>query len=113
MSRKLPGIGVFTVEAEVGGEATAEFSQAGGKLLAIGLARHAEFPGAADVDFDVVPLFQVEGLDDGGGPADSEAVAPFGDLHRVGPRIHFVEICLSDRWDSRVARLALQAAAMA
>jgi len=70
-------------------KATAEFSQASGKLLAVGLASHAEFPGAGEVDFDVVPLLQVEGLDDGGGKADGETVAPFGDLHRVGFQIYF------------------------
>lgn len=33
--------------------------------MAIGVASHAELPGAGDVDFDVIPLLQIAGRLDG------------------------------------------------
>jgi hypothetical protein len=49
------------------------------------------------VDLDFVAGFQFRGLDHGGGKADGEAIAPFGDLHGTanhvsnpkGDRQHF------------------------
>jgi hypothetical protein len=44
-------------------------------------ARKVERAATGDVDLDLLALFQFERLDHGGGQANREAIAPFGDAH--------------------------------
>jgi len=81
VSKKLPGIGFVAVELEVRRQASSEFAQACEQVLAAGLSGDGELPWAGQVDFDLIAFLQVQGLNDGGGEADGEAIAPFGDLH--------------------------------
>jgi len=78
VSMKLPGTCLVPVEPEVGGQAAPEGPQALQQLLASGLARNPQMPGAFDVDLDLVALTQRQDLDDGGGETDRQAVTPFG-----------------------------------
>src|SRR6266851_785381 len=83
VSKKLPGIRLFPVELEVGRKPPAEGAQALQQLITPGLARNAERAAVGHVDFDVIAGFKLQRLDHGGGKTDSEAVAPFGDVHGI------------------------------
>jgi hypothetical protein len=83
VSKKLPGIRLISVELEIGGEATAEAAKPLQQFLARRFARDAESSGIGDMDFNLIAFFEFEGLDHDGRKTDSEAVAPFGDLHHT------------------------------
>jgi hypothetical protein len=57
-----------------------------------GLARDAELSLVGKMDFDLVALFQLERVDDRGGEANRQAVAPFRDLHGPFKDIRFKNV---------------------
>src|SRR5689334_14279880 len=106
LSKKLPGIRLFPIELEVGGQATTEGSKSLQQLLTPGFVRDGEFTAVGDVDFDLVALLQLQCFDHGGGKADGQAVAPFRDLHEDLNDIRVMN-CISPRPESRLRSMLL------
>ena len=76
----MTGIRLFPVELEVSGQPPPIGAQPVQEILSAWLPRNGELALASDV-INLVALLELQRLDHGGGKADGEAVAPFGDLH--------------------------------
>src|SRR5579863_2365757 len=91
VSKKLPGIGLVAVELEIGRQPPAKGAQPLQEILAAGFASDGERALASDMHFDLVAWLEPERFDNGGGKADGQAIAPFGDLHHALRRIDICE----------------------
>ena len=75
-------------ELEVGGEFAAELAETGEEGFAVRCFRDAQYACVGDGDFYVVAFLQLQRVDDDGGEADGQAIAPFGYLHGCFPWIY-------------------------
>src|SRR3990167_6113374 len=80
-------IGLFAVELEVPGDRAAQLAHTREHFLDVGLLHHGQHAGGLHVDFDFVPVLQLQRLDHGRRQAHRQAVAPFGDFHDAPPDI--------------------------
>ena len=71
---------LLTGEGEIGGQNPAEFLEGREGVVLAGVAGDAEPVGVRDLDLDVVAFLQRQPVDERGGQADGQTVAPFADL---------------------------------
>jgi hypothetical protein len=86
LSKKLTGVGVVSIELEIGRKTATEGAKTLQQLVAPWLACNPELPAAGDMYFDVVGFPEFERSDHGGRKADGKTVSPFGDPHVLSPR---------------------------
>lgn len=70
MSKKLPGIRLFSIELEIGGKTSAKGAKTLQQFLATGLARDRKLAHVRDVDLDLIALAEFQRLGNGGGEPD-------------------------------------------
>src|SRR5580704_9832909 len=96
VSKKLPGIRLFSVKPEVSRQPTAIGAQPVQKILSAWLPRNSKLALVSNVDVNLVTFLQPQRLHHGRGKADGETVAPLGDLHENLPiDTHGIE-CISN-----------------
>jgi hypothetical protein len=97
VSKKLPGIRLFSIELEISRKPTAESAKTPQDLFTSRLPRNTELPVVSDMNFNVIAFLKPERFDHSDRKADSETVAPFGDLHATPPLdIHLRKCILTE-----------------
>src|ERR1700689_3028198 len=91
LSKKLPGIRLIPVELEIGRQPPAKGAQPVREIPSLGFARDAECALAGHVHVNLIAWLELQRFDNRRGKTDSEAVAPFGDLHDALPSDRHVE----------------------
>jgi hypothetical protein len=95
-------VGLVAVEVETLRQGPAERAQRLQRFVAARVAGDAEMRPIGGLDGDFVALLQAERLDDGGGEADGEAVAPAADLDGIPLRLDIPAIVYLTRRNGQV-----------
>jgi hypothetical protein len=83
VSQSLSGVRLVPVELEVGRKTPTEPTKALQRLFSPGRSCHHEFPRTRDADFNLIAFFQLQRLDNRGGWANGETIAPSQDSHDI------------------------------
>src|SRR5260221_2323186 len=81
VSKKLPGICLFAVEFEIGGQAATKGAKTVSQGFAAGPARYRQLARICDGDLDFVTLLQRQHLHHAGWETDRNAILPIFDSH--------------------------------
>src|SRR5260221_11803229 len=79
VSKKLPGICLFAVEFEIGGQAATKSAKTVQQVFAAGPARYRQLARICDVDLDIVTPLQRQQLHPRGGKKDGKGISPIFD----------------------------------
>jgi hypothetical protein len=107
VSKKLAGIRLFAIELEIRRKPTAESAKTRQELITSRLPRNPELPVARDMNFNFIAFHEPERVGHSGRTADSETIAPFGNLHDA-PSIEYTSTKMYIKKSDRVQGNGLQ-----